>query len=162
MDPHFGQYPRLNMFLSVFLPDFKLDKREFNKENADRLILTLVDVLDALFKAENLSRRKNLQLPPGKTYFPGDPLAILENVIAYLQAFNTQVLSMSKTERQTLVFILENIGDYLKNCCLREEDREKKGLFADYKFWIENLFKLFDQKISGAVTANRRVTAKNL
>jgi len=162
MDPHFGQYSRLGMFLAVFLPDFKPEKREFSKENADQLILGLVGVLDALFKAENLSRRKNLQLPPGKTFFPDEPLAALENVIAYLQTFNTQVLSMSKTERQTLVFILENIGDYLKNLGQREEDRERRGLFADYKFWIENLFKLFDQKISGTVTASRRVTAKNL
>ena len=162
MDPHFSQYPRMGMFLAIFLPDFKLEKREFNKENADRLILYLVGVLDALFKAENLARRKNFQLAPGKTFFPDDILPALENVIAYLQTFNTQVLSMSKTERQTLVFILENIGDYLKNSRLQAEDKEKKNLFVDYKFWIENLFKLFDQKISGAVTASKRVTPKNL
>ncbi len=162
MDPHLGQYSRLGMFLAAFLPEPKLDKREFNRENADRLILSLIGVLDTLFKAENLSRRKNLQLPPGKTFFPDEPLAILENVVAYLQSFNTQVLSMSKTERQTLVFILENIGDYLKNSGMREDEREKRGLFADFKFWIENLFKLFDQKVSGSVTASRRVSAKNL
>ena len=162
MDPNFGQYPRMGMFLGIFLPEFKLDKREFSKENADRLIGHLAHVLDALFKAENLARRKNFQLPPGKTFFPGDVLPVLENLIAYLQAFNTQVLSMSKTERQTLVFILENIGDYLKNSRLQAEDKEKKGLFADYKFWIENLFKLFDQKISGAVTVNKKVSSKVL
>jgi ATP-dependent Clp protease ATP-binding subunit ClpC len=162
MDTHLGQYSRLEAFLAVFLPDPRPEKREFNQENADRLILSMVGALDALFKAENLSRRKNLQLPAGRTFFPDDPLAAVENVTAYLQSFNTQVLSMSKTERQTLVFILENIGDYLRQALRREEDRERRGLFADYKFWIENLFKLFDQKISGAVTASRRVTAKNL
>ncbi len=62
---------------------------------------------------------------------------------------------MSKTERQTLVFILENLSDYFKNGRLQAEDKEKKNLFADYKFWIENLFKLFDQKISGAVTSTK-------
>jgi len=162
MDPTFGQYPRLGTFLAVFLPDFKLEKREFSKENADRLVLFLAVVLDALFKGENLARRKNFQLAPGKTLFPSDILPALENVIAYLQMFNTQVLSMSKTERQTLVFILENISDYLKNSRLQAQEREKKNLFVDYKFWIENLFKLFDQKISGAVTANKRVNPKNL
>jgi ATP-dependent Clp protease ATP-binding subunit ClpC len=162
MDPNFSQYSRMGMFLAIFLPDFKLEKRDFNKENADRLLLYLAVVLDALFKAENLARRKNFQLAPGKTFFPEDILPALENAIAYLQTFNTQVLSMSKTERQTLVFILENIGDYFKNSRLQAEEKEKKNLFADYKFWIENLFKLFDQKISGAVTANKRVNPKNL
>jgi len=162
MDPLFNQYPRLGAFLAVFLPGFKQEKREFNKENAERLIGCLVGVLDALFKAENLARRKNLRLAPGKTLFPDDLLPTLENVVAYLQAFNTQVLSMSKTERQTLVFILENIGDYLKHGRAQEAEKEKKNLFADYKFWIENLFKLFDQKISGAVLASKRVTPKNL
>ena len=41
MDPTLGQYPRLGTFLAVFLPDFKLEKREFSKENADRLVLFL-------------------------------------------------------------------------------------------------------------------------
>ncbi len=162
MDPLFTQYPRLAAFLAVFLPGFKQEKREFNKENAERLIGCLIGVLDALFKAENLARRKNLRLAPGKTFFPDDLLSTLDNVVAYLQAFNTQVLSMSKTERQTLVFILENIGDYLKHGRAQEAEKEKKNLFADYKFWIENLFKLFDQKISGAVLASKRVTPKNL
>ncbi|MBN2347146.1 MAG: AAA family ATPase [Candidatus Aminicenantes bacterium] len=162
MDPLLGHYARLGTFLDVFFPGFRSEKPEFNKENADRLISALIRVLDALFKAENLARRKNLQLPPGVSYFPGDLLALLENVIAYLQAFNTQVLSMSKTERQTLVFILENIGDYLKNSGSLADERERKGAFTDSKFWIENLFKLFDQKISGAVTVNRRVNPKNL
>ena len=162
MDPHFGQFGRMGMFLAIFLPDFKFEKREFNKENSDRLIFYVIHILDALFKAENLARKKNFQLPAGKAFFYNDILQVLENITAYLQAFNTQVLSMSKTERQTLVFILENLGDYLKNSRLQAEDREKKNLFADYKFWIENLFKLFDQKISGVVTAGKSLTPKNL
>ena len=161
MDPLFSQYPRLGTFLALLLPDFKAEKREFNKENADRLIQGLVRVLDALFKAENLARRKNLRLAPGRTFFPDTLPFVLENIVAYLQEFNTQVLSMSKTERQTLVFILENIDEYLKSGGLLEP-KQNKNLFADYRFWIENLFKLFDQKISGAVIASKRVTPKNL
>lgn len=161
MDPLFSQYPRLGTFLTLFLPDFKAEKREFNRENADRLIQGLVRVLDALFKAENLARRKNLRLAPGRSFFPDTLPPMLENIVAYLQEFNTQVLNMSKTERQTLVFILENIGEYLKSGGLLEP-KQNKNLFADYRFWIENLFKLFDQKISGAVTASKRVTPKNL
>ena len=162
MDPHFGQFARMGSFLAIFLPDFKFEKREFNKENSDRLIFFIVSVLDALFKAENLSRKKNFQIPAGKVFFSGDILQTLENIIAYLQMFNTQVLSMSKTERQTLVFILENLSDYLRNSRLQAEDKEKKNLFGDFKFWIENLFKLFDQKISGAVTASKGLSPKNL
>jgi ATP-dependent Clp protease ATP-binding subunit ClpC len=162
MDPHFSQYGRMSSFLSFFVPDFKFEKREFNKENSDYLIFSLIRVLDALFKAENLARKKNFQHPAGKTFFAGDILLTLENIIAYLQAFHTQVLSMSKTERQTLVFILENIGDYLKNSRLLTGDKEKRNLFADSKFWIENLFKLFDQKISGMVTSGRGLDQKAL
>lgn len=162
MEPLFGQYPRLGTFLEVFLPDFRLEKREFSRENANRLIHGLVLVLDALFKAENLARRQNLRLAPGKAFFPDSLPAVLENVIAYLQEFNTQVLGMTRTERQTLGFILENIGEYLKSNRSQEDGKEKRGLFADYRFWIENLFKIFDQKIAGAVTASKRVTPKNL
>lgn len=162
MDPHFGQFGRMGLFLSIFLPDFKFEKSEFNKENSDRLIFFIVSVLDALFKAENLARKKNFQLPAGKVFFSNDILQTLENIIAYLQMFNTQVLSMSKTERQTLVFILENLSDYFKNSRLQTEDKDKKSLFVDFKFWIENLFKLFDQKISGAVTASKGLSPKNL
>ena len=85
---------------------------------------------------------------------------MLENIIAFLQIFNTQVMSMSKTERQTLVFILENISDYLKNDKLQTDDKMKKSLFGDYKFWIENLFKLFDKKISGAMTVKQNPVDK--
>ncbi len=162
MDPHLGHYSRMGMFLSIFVPDVKLERWEFSKENTDRLIACLVSVLDALFKAENLARRKNFQLPPARTFFPCDGLAALENIIAYLQVFNTQVLSMSKTERQTLVFILENISDYMKSCRLQAEEKDRKGLFNDFKFWIENFFKLFDQKIGGAVTVNKRESTKSL
>src|SRR5512136_609421 len=87
MDTQLGQYSRMGLFLAIFMPDFKLDKCEFSKENADRLIDGLIRVLDALFKAENLSRRKNFRLPGGRTFFPGDRLAVLDNAISYLQAF---------------------------------------------------------------------------
>jgi ATP-dependent Clp protease ATP-binding subunit ClpA len=160
MDTHFGQYGRMSQFLAIYFPDFKFEKREFNKENADRLLLHIIYTLDGLFKAENLTRKKNFQLSAGKSFFSSDIFQILENIITFLQIFNTQVLSMSKTERQTLVFILENISDYLKNDSLQPDDKVKKSLFNDYKFWIENLFKLFDKKISGVVTVKQHPTDK--
>jgi ATP-dependent Clp protease ATP-binding subunit ClpA len=151
MDTHFGQFGRMSQFFAVYFPDFKFDKREFNKENTSRLLLYIIYTLDGLLKAENLAQKKNFQPLAGKSFFPSDIFQILENIIGFLQIFNTQVLSMSKTERQTLVFILENVSDYLKNDRLQSDDKLKKNLFSDYKFWIENLFKLFDRKISGAV-----------
>jgi ATP-dependent Clp protease ATP-binding subunit ClpA len=164
MDTHFGQFGRMSQFFAIYFPDFKFEKREFNKENADYLLLRTIFTLDGLFKAENLARKKNFELSAGKSFFSCDIFQILENIIAYLQIFNTQILSMSKTERQTLVFILENISDYLKNDKLTADDKVKKNLFSDYKFWIENLFKLFEKKISGAITekqnpANKKHTA---
>jgi hypothetical protein len=151
---------RMSQFLAIYFPDFKFEKREFNKENADLLLLYIIYTLDSLFKAENLARKKNFQLPAGKSFFSNDIFQMLENIIAFLQVFNTQVLSMSKTERQTLAFILENISDYLKNDKLKTDDKVKKNLFSDYKFWIENLFKLFDKKISGALTVKQNPTDK--
>ncbi len=161
MEPLFGQYPRLGAFLGAFLPESRPERREFNCENADRLIAGLLLVLDALFKAENLARRKNLRLAPGRTYFPDSLPLLLDNLVAYLQEFNTQVLGVSKTERQTLVFILENIGEYLRNG-QKLEEKDRRALFADYRFWIENLFKLCEQKVGGAVAASKRVSPKNL
>ena len=160
MDTHFGQFGRMSQFFAVFSPDFNFEKRDFNKENADLLLRYIIYALDGLFKAENLAQKKNFQLAAGKTFFSSDIFQLLENVIAFLQIFNTQVLGMSKTERQTLGFILENIGDYLKNEKLQADDKLKKSLFNDYKFWIENLFKLFDKKISGAVTVNQNPANK--
>jgi hypothetical protein len=155
MDTHFGQFGRMSQFFAVFSPDFKFEKKDFNQENADLLLRYIIYALDGLFKAENLAQKKNFQLAAGKSFFSSDIFQLLENVIAFLQIFNTQVLSMSKTERQTLGFILENIGDYFKNEKLQADDKSKKSLFNDYKFWIENLFKLFDKKISGAVTISQ-------
>jgi len=167
MDTHFGQYGRMSQFFAAYFPDFKFEKREFNKENSDLLLQYILYAMDGLFKAENLARKKNFQLVAGKSFFGNDIFQILENIIAFLQVFNTQVLSMNKTERQTLVFILENISDYLKNDKLQTDEKAKKNLFNDYKFWIENLFKLFDKKISGAIVlkknpaADKRLTTGN-
>ncbi len=133
MEPLFGQYPRLGAFLGAFLPDSRPERREFTCENADRLIACLLLVLDALFKAENLARRKNLRLAPGRTYFPDSLPLLLDNLVAYLQEFNQKL-----------------------------EEKDRRALFADYRFWIENLFKLCDQKIGGAVAASKRVSPKNL
>ena len=98
MDTHFGQYVRMSQFFTIYFPDFKFEKREFNKENSDRLLLHIICALDGLFKAENLARKKNFQLLAGKSFFSSDILQILENIISFLQIFNTQVLNMSKTE----------------------------------------------------------------
>ncbi|MEI6613723.1 MAG: hypothetical protein WCL37_02385, partial [Chrysiogenales bacterium] len=160
MDTHFGQYVRMGKFFAIYFPDFKFEKRDFNKENADLLLLYIIYTLDGLLLAENLAQKKNFQLAAGKSFFSNDIFQKLENVIAFLQIFSTQVLGLSKTERQTLVFILENISDYMKNEKLQSDDKSKKNLFSDYKFWIENLFKLFDKKISGAVMASQNPANK--
>jgi ATP-dependent Clp protease ATP-binding subunit ClpC len=150
----------MSQFFAVFFPDFKFEKRDLNKENADVLLWRCIQILDGLFKAENLARKKNFQPPAGKSFFSSDIFDWLENSMAFLQTFNTQILGMNKTERQTLVFILENISDYLKNDKLQTDDRSKKSLFSDYRFWIENLFKLFDKKINGVVTVSRNPADK--
>ena len=160
MDAHFGHLERMNQFFAVFFPDFRFEKSDFNKENADLLLRRSIYILDGLFKAENLAQKKNFQLAAGKSFISDDVFQLLENTIAYLQFFNTQVLAMSKTERQTLAFILENISDYLKTEKLQADEKQKKNIFNDYKFWVENLFKLLDKKISGAVTVSQTPAGK--
>ena len=69
MDTHFGQYVRMSQFFANLFPDFKFEKREFNKENADLLLIHLIYTLDGLFKAENLCTKKEFSVTGRKIFF---------------------------------------------------------------------------------------------
>ena len=162
MNNSFAQYKRIQAILAQVAPDWKFDKREFNRENAEKLVCLCVFLLDALFKGENIMRKKNLQLPAGRDHFSADPLALMENINLYLNAFHTQVLSFSRNERQTFTFIIENLIDYLRGIASQDDEKEKKKAFLDNRFWIENFFKAIDQKFTGAIVANRKAVIRNL
>ncbi len=162
MNSQFSQLKRMVSFFSFLWPEFNLEKREFNKENVDKALLGLVFLLDALFKSENGSLKKNFPFPAGRSFFPGQAIPLMENVIAFLQSFNTQILSLNKNERQTFTFILENVIDYFRGMSQQDDEKSLRNLFVDFRFWIENLFKMFDQKVTGAIVANKKLALKNL
>ena len=150
-----GQFKRLATFLEPFFPELKLDKSEFNRENAEKVIFCLIDTLDGLLKAENMALKKNLPLTEVGMIFSIEPVRQCESIARFLRTFNSQLFNLSKTERQTLIFIIENVGEYLKGLALPVEEKEKKGLFADFKFWIENFFKIIDQKAVNASVSTK-------
>lgn len=163
MNIQFGNLKKINGILSCLAPRVNFEKKELNKKNSEKLIQYITYILDALIKSECLYKRRHLILPEGKDFFPGDIIDILSNINVYLYKFETRILNFSRTERHTFVFIIENLIDYLKNNDLFLESKDKKNLFIDYRFWIENFFKIFDQKISGTIYSGKgKVNLKNI
>jgi len=161
MNVQFSALTRVNSFLSCFVPGADFEKHELTDKNADALIRYLVLIVDALLKSENLYKKRNLVLPEGKFFFTADITELMSTVNAYLYKFDSRVFNFNRTERQTFVFILENLIDYLKNGAICTEEKERETLFSDYRFWIDNFFKIFDQKILGSVNSSKKVNLKN-
>ncbi|MCI0470246.1 MAG: AAA family ATPase [Candidatus Aminicenantes bacterium] len=156
-------FKKINGFLAYFAPRLNFEKKEFNKKNSEELIYSLVYILDVLIKSECLYKKKNFILPEGKSFFPGNIIDIMSNINIYLYKFETKILGFTRTERHTFVFIIENLIDYFRNNDVYRDSKDKKNLFTDYRFWIENFFKIFDQKISGAVGIEKgKVNLKNI
>jgi len=141
---------RLNSVLSCILPQFRFEKHEINKSEAEKMLCYLMSITDALVKAENYHNKRNLILPERRSLFPRNLIQVMGNINIYFNKFNTKIFNFSKTERQTFIFVIENIIDYFKNSDVYLEKKSKKDLFSDYKFWIENFFKIFDQKLNGS------------
>ncbi|MCP4218235.1 MAG: ATP-dependent Clp protease ATP-binding subunit, partial [bacterium] len=96
-----------------------------------------------------------------RTFFTGNVIEVLTNISLYLYKFDTKILNFTRTERQTFIFILENIIDYFKTSRADMSSKEEKSLFMDYRFWIENFFKILDQKLTGTVYSSKKVNFKN-
>jgi len=149
--------------MTYFVPRDNFEKKELNKKNSEILIRYLTYILDALIKSECMYKKRNFILPDGKSFFPGNLVDVMSNVNLYLYKFETKILSFTRTERHTFVFIIENLIDYLNNNDLYLENNDKKNLFIDYRFWIENFFKIFDQKMNGALYSGKsKVNLKNI
>lgn len=162
MNIQISQFKKLNSFLAAFAPQVEGENQELNKTDAEKLIQSLVFIIDSLLKAENLYKKRNLILPDGRSFFTGDIIGVMTNINLYLYKFDTKVLNFTRTERQTFIFILENIIDYFKNSSVYANQKDKRNLFIDYRFWIENFFKIIDQKINGTVSSSKKVNLKNL
>ncbi|HNX98695.1 MAG TPA: hypothetical protein PKK12_13545, partial [Candidatus Aminicenantes bacterium] len=143
-------YENVARFVAPLWPQVVSDRHDLTRENADQLLPPLIHLLDALFKAENLHRRKHFLPFEGKSFFGGEPASLLGCSGAFLLTFPSQVFPFSKTERQTFSFVMENLVDYF-----RAQDapasKDAKTLFADHRFWIDNFAKLLDGKIASAL-----------
>ncbi|MCU0287268.1 MAG: ATP-dependent Clp protease ATP-binding subunit [Acidobacteria bacterium] len=160
MNIQFNQFKKLSTFLETFSQQLEIEKNELNKTDAEKLIRSLVFIIDGLIKAENLCKKRNLILPNGRSYFSSDTMEVMTNINLYLYKFETRVLNFTRTERQTFIFILENVIDYFKNSAAYANQKDKRNVFLDYRFWIENFFKIIDQKLSGVLSTNNPVNSK--
>ena len=163
MNVLFSNLKKINNLLSIFAPRENFEKKGLNKKNSEMLIHYLSYILDALIKGESLYNKRNFILPEEKNFFPGNRIDVMSNINLYLYKFETRILSFTRTERHTFVFIIENLIDYFKSDDLYLESKDRKNLFVDYRFWIENFFKIFDQKISGTIYSGKsKVNLKNI
>lgn len=163
MNVLFSNLKKINNLLSIFVPRENFEKKGLDKKNSELLIHYLSYILDALIKGESLYNKRNFILPEEKNFFPGNAIDVMSNINLYLYKFETGILSFTRTERHTFVFIIENLIDYFKSDDLYLENKDRKNLFVDYRFWIENFFKIFDQKISGTIDSGKsKVNLKNI
>ncbi len=100
-------------------------------------------------------------LPEGKSFFTTDIVDLMMNINLYLYKFDTTIFNFTRTERQTFIFIIENIIDYFKRGRYYIDKKDKKDLFIDYRFWVENFFKMFNQKITGSIYSSKKLNLKN-
>jgi len=148
-------------YLSFFFPELNFNQKELSQSGSEKLINYLVLIIDALIKSENLHNKRNLHLGEDRSFFAHNPVHIMENINSYLSKFSSRIFNFSRTECQTFIFVLENLIDYYKNVNLYVSEKDKSSYFTDYRFWIENFFKIFDQKITGAVFSNEKMKRVN-
>lgn len=161
MNIQYNQFKKLDALLTYFFPQLELDQKELNQENSERLIHYLVIIIDTLVKGENMYKKRNLMLPEGKSFFTTDIVDLMMNTNLYLYKFDTTIFNFTRTERQTFIFIIENIIDYFKRGRYYIDKKDKKDLFIDYRFWVENFFKMFNQKITGSIYSSKKLNLKN-
>ncbi|MGE5344122.1 MAG: AAA family ATPase [Candidatus Omnitrophota bacterium] len=159
MDIQFEQLKKLNTFLSCFFPNEEFDKIVLNAATADRMIFFLASAMDALIKGENLYKKRNMMIPENHSFFTREPFDLLSHINLYFYRFDSRIFNFNRTERQTFIFILENVLDYLKRMNTYADNQE---LFRDYRFWIENLFKMANQKIVGTIYSSQKLNLKNV
>ncbi|MGD2088211.1 MAG: AAA family ATPase [Candidatus Aminicenantes bacterium] len=161
MNIQYSQFKKLDSLLTIFFPQLEFNQKELTQENSERLIHYLVIIIDTLLKGENMYKKRNLMLMEGKSFFTTDIVELMMNINLYLYKFDTKIFNFTRTERQTFIFIIENIIDYFKRGRYYVEKKDKKDLFIDYRFWVENFFKMFNQKITGSIYSSKKLNLKN-
>jgi len=151
MSKMFSGMNHLSKIVSVFFPELPINRLEFNEKNAKNMLFKCILIVDGILKAENLYKKRNIFLIENNYWLSLEPIKALDRIAIYLRKFEPLAFKMSKTDRQTFIFVVENIIDYLKRDNLHAEKSDRKKLFTEYRFWIENFFKLLEQKIHGDI-----------
>lgn len=151
MDIHIEDLKKVSGLISTFFPDYSIKKGGFKSNNSIELVRLITLITDALIKSENFRKGQNLDLPRDYDFFTEDIVGILRNISFYLQRFETGIFKFTRTERQTFLFIIENIQEFLINTEPDGKKSVQENNFLDHKFWIENYFKIIDQKMTGMV-----------
>lgn len=149
MNIQFESLSNIKFILNLVFPKMDLTKFKLNKSGAEQLLSHLVFIADAMLKSENLYHKRNFLLPDGESSIREGLMPAMRYLGSYLNHFNTSVFDFSKTERQTFIFIIDNLIDYQKNVEFFADKKGKKDIYSEHKFWIENFFKIFNQKING-------------
>ena len=155
MDIHIEDLNKVSGLISTFFPDYSIKKGGFRSNNSVELVRLMTLITDALIKSENFRKGQNLDLPNDYDFFTDDIIGILRNISFYLQRFETGIFKFTRTERQTFLFIIENIQEFLLNSDPNKKKSVLESTFLDHKFWIENYFKIIDQKITGMILRGR-------
>lgn len=152
MKESLGKYGKLFALSAPLLPaDFV--RREAGRPEYETLFSAVVFVLDAIAKADDTHRGLHPPRPAPKSWFSPETRVVLDNLAFLLTRFNSPALRLSRTDRQTLVFILENMADYFQRLEAEKSEKSRAGLFQEYRFWLDSFFKLIEQKLQGELPA---------
>jgi len=151
MSKIFDNMFNLKGIISAFFPKYKIEKLEFNERNIKKLLSRVILIIDGILKAENLYKKRNIFIMENDYWINLDSIKSLDRITLYLRKFEPLSFKMSKTDRQTFIFVIENIIEYLKREKAVSDKPGKKKVFSEYRFWIENFFKLLEQKIDGNI-----------
>lgn len=149
MNIQFESLSNIKSILNLVFPKMDLIKFRLNKSSSEQLLSYLVFIIDTLLKSENLYHKRNFLLPEGESSIQEGLIPALRHLGNHLSHFNTSIFDFSKTERQTFIFIIDNLIDYRKNVEFFADKKGEKDIYSENKFWIENFFKIFNQKING-------------
>jgi len=142
---------KLKSFLSVFGCEDVFPIEKIDREKTEKITVCLITIIATLLKGENLSFRKNLYFKNNPNLSGNDMGSMIEYIKKYLKSFNTAVFKFSKSERQTFLFVVENIEEYFENIESFRLKKDKNTFFNDFIFWFDNFIKVFSEKTKGRI-----------
>jgi len=126
-----------------------LQKKNASPKDVTGLLLSLNWLLSLLLKAESIARLQLVNTDQNSPLLSKDPFSHLQFIKDYLDNFSNMLFSFNRSERQTLSFVIENVIEFMRqqNSTDKSSDFSTSPQFIDSRFWIENLFKMVDEKL---------------